>query len=51
LHEIVIQVGDKEFEEERKDPFHYEAKPDGKIIFVTLPPIKKMVGSLDVFKL
>ena len=31
----------KEFEEGRKDPFHYEAKPYGKIIFVTLSPIIK----------
>ena len=31
----------KEFEEGRKKPFHYEAKPYGKIIFVTLAPIIK----------
>jgi DUF438 domain-containing protein len=31
----------KEFEEGRKDPYHYEAKPYGKIIFVTLSPILK----------
>ena len=31
----------KEFEKGRKDPFHYEAKPYGKIIFVTLSPIIK----------
>ena len=31
----------KEFEEGRKDPFHYEAKPYGEIIFVTLSPIIK----------
>jgi DUF438 domain-containing protein len=31
----------KEFEEGRKDPYHYEAKPYGKIIFVTLSPIIK----------
>ena len=31
----------KEFEEGRKDPFHYEAKPYGKIILVTLSPIIK----------
>jgi DUF438 domain-containing protein len=31
----------KEFEKGRKDPFHYEAKPYDKIIFVTLSPIIK----------
>ena len=31
----------KEFEEGRKDPFHYEAKPYGKTIFVILSPIIK----------
>jgi len=31
----------KEFQGGRKDPFHYEAKPYGKIIFVTLSPIIK----------
>jgi len=31
----------KEFEEGRKAPFHYEAKPYGKIILVTLSPIIK----------
>lgn len=31
----------KKFKEGRKDPFHYEAKPYGKIIFVTLSPIIK----------
>ena len=31
----------KEFENGRKDPFHYEAKPYGKTIFVTLTPIIK----------
>ena len=31
----------KEFEKGRKHPFHYEAKPYGKIIFVTLSPIIK----------
>ena len=31
----------KEFEAGRKDPFHYEAKPYGEIIFVTLSPILK----------
>ena len=31
----------KEFEGGRKEPFHYEAKPYGKIIFVTLSPIIK----------
>ena len=31
----------KEFEEGRKEYFHYQAKPYGKIIFVTLAPIIK----------
>ncbi len=31
----------KEFKEGRKDPFHYEANPYGRIIFVTLSPIIK----------
>ena len=31
----------KEFEEGRKAPFHYEAKPYGKSIFVTLSPLIK----------
>jgi DUF438 domain-containing protein len=31
----------EEFEAGRKDPFHYEAKPYGEIIFVTLSPIIK----------
>ena len=31
----------KEFEKGRKNPFHYEAKPYGKIIFVTISPIFK----------
>ena len=31
----------KEFKEGRKDPFHYEANPYGKIIIVTLSPIIK----------
>ena len=31
----------KSFEEGRKEPFHYEAKPYGKTIFVTLSPIIK----------
>ena len=31
----------KEFAAGRKDPFHYQAKPYGKIIFVTLAPIIK----------
>lgn len=31
----------KAFEEGRTEPFHYEAKPYGKIIFVTLSPIVK----------
>ena len=31
----------KEFTAGRKDPFHYEAKPYGKTIFVTISPIIK----------
>ncbi len=31
----------KEFEAGRRDPFHYEAKPYGNIIYVTLAPIIK----------
>ena len=31
----------KKFEEGRRNPFHYKAKPYGKIIFVTLSPIIK----------
>ena len=31
----------KEFKKGRKEPFHYKAKPYGKIIFVTLSPIVK----------
>lgn len=31
----------KEFKEGRKEPFHYEAKPYGDIIFVTLAPLIK----------
>lgn len=31
----------KEFQEGRKEPFHYEANPYGKSIFVTLSPILK----------
>jgi DUF438 domain-containing protein len=31
----------KEFEEGRREPFHYKAKPYGKVIFVTLSPIIK----------
>ena len=31
----------EEFEAGRQDPFHYEAKPYGEIIFVTLSPIIK----------
>ena len=44
----------KEFEEGRKDPFHYEAKPYGKIIFVTLSPIIKngeFVGCVQTVRL
>jgi sensor histidine kinase regulating citrate/malate metabolism len=31
----------EEFEEGRKDPFHYEDRPSGKIICVTFSPIIK----------
>ena len=31
----------KDFEEGRREPFHYEDKPYGEIIFVTLSPIIK----------
>jgi len=44
----------KEFEEGRKDHFHYEAKPYGKIIFVTLAPIIKngeFLGCVQTVKL
>jgi len=44
----------KEFEKGRKDPFHYEAKPYGKIIFVTLSPIIKngeFVGCVQTVRL
>ena len=44
----------KKFEEGRKDPFYYEAKPYGKIIFVTLSPIIKngeFVGCVQTVRL
>ena len=44
----------KEFVEGRKDPFHYEAKPYGKIIVVTLAPILKngeFVGCVQTVRL
>jgi DUF438 domain-containing protein len=44
----------KEFEEGRKDPFHYEAKPYGEIIFVTLSPIVKdgeFIGCVQTVRL
>jgi DUF438 domain-containing protein len=44
----------KKFEEGRKDPFHYEAKPSGKVIFVTLSPIIKngeFVGCVQTVRL
>ena len=44
----------KEFEAGRKEPFHYEAKPYGKIIFVTLSPIIKngeFVGCVQTVRL
>ena len=31
----------KEFERGREEPFRYEAKPYGRVIFVTLSPIRK----------
>jgi DUF438 domain-containing protein len=31
----------KDFEEGRREPFHYEAKPYGEVILVTLSPIIK----------
>jgi DUF438 domain-containing protein len=44
----------KEFEEGREDPFHYEAKPYGEIIFVTLSPIVKdgeFIGCVQTVRL
>ena len=44
----------KRFEGGRKDPFHYEAKPYGKTIFVTLSPIvrnEKFVGCIQTVRL
>ena len=44
----------KDFEEGRKDPFHYEAKPYGKTILVTLAPIlknDKFVGCVQTVRL
>jgi DUF438 domain-containing protein len=44
----------KNFEEGRKDPFHYEAKPYGKTILVTLAPIIKndrFVGCVQTVRL
>ena len=44
----------KNFEEGRKDPFHYEAKPYGKTICVTLSPIiqnAKFVGCVQTVRL
>ena len=43
----------EEFEAGRKDPFHYEAKPYGEIIFVTLSPIiknGKFVGCVQMVR-
>ena len=43
----------KRFEEGRKDPFHYEAKPYGEPIFVTLSPIiknSKFVGCVQTVR-
>ena len=43
----------REFEGGRKDPFHYEAKPYGKIILVTLSPIikdEKFVGCVQTVR-
>jgi DUF438 domain-containing protein len=44
----------KHFEEGRKDPFHYEAKPYGKTICVTLAPMienGKFVGCVQTVRL
>jgi DUF438 domain-containing protein len=44
----------KEFEEGRKDPFHYEAKPYGETIFVTLSPIVRhgeFIGCVQTVRL
>jgi len=44
----------KSFEEGRRDPFHYEAKPYGKTIFVTVSPIiknDKFVGCVQTARL
>jgi DUF438 domain-containing protein len=44
----------KNFEEGRKDPYHYEAKPYGKTIFVTLSPLiknDKFVGCVQTVRL
>ena len=44
----------KNFEEGRKDPFYYEAKPYGKTIRVTLSPIiknDKFVGCVQTVRL
>ena len=44
----------KNFKEGRKDPFHYEAKPYGKTILVTLAPIIKndrFIGCVQTVRL
>jgi DUF438 domain-containing protein len=44
----------KEFKEGREDPFHYEAKPYGETIFVTLSPIVKdgeFIGCVQTVRL
>jgi sensor histidine kinase regulating citrate/malate metabolism len=44
----------QDFEEGRTEPFHYEAKPYGKIIIVTLSPIikdKRFVGCVQSVQL
>ena len=44
----------EEFAKGRKDPFHYEAKPYGETIFVTLSPIIKdeeFVGCVQTVRL
>ena len=44
----------KEFDEGRKDPFHYKARPYGKIICVTFSPINKngkFVGCVQTVRL
>jgi DUF438 domain-containing protein len=51
-HKVDLML--KEFEEGRKDPFYYEAKPYGETIFVTLSPIVKdgeFIGCVQTVRL